>query len=258
VANKKKKRRRPAAPAPGTSSSSASGRTPSAQTRREHKEAARLRREQEAKAAMRRNAFKRAAIGGVVGVVVFVGVTWFVNRAPAPTPLPQTVIDTALAASCADLVTPSADPARDHLDAGAPYTYDQHPATSGPHDPYPLPDQPRVYTAADLASYHETQAVHSLEHGSVIVYYRPSGDPGGLPSTVVDQLASVATGDRSTYLIPYPSLPDGTAVAFTAWNKLLTCPAKITPEQAVTVAQGFITSFVCTSNAPEGSKGYGC
>jgi hypothetical protein len=258
VANKKKKRRKPAATSAGTAASTSPLRPPATQARREHKEAARRRREQQAKAAMRRSAFKRAAIGGVVGVVVFVGVSWFVNRAPAPTPLSQTAIDVGLAAGCADLVTPSADPARNHLDAGASYTYDQHPATSGPHDPYPLPDQPRVYTAADLAGYHETQAVHSLEHGSVIMYYRPSGDPGGLPSAVVDQLASVATGDRSTYLIPYPDLPQDTALAFTAWNKLLTCPAKITPEQAATLAQGFITSFVCTSNAPEGNRGYGC
>ena len=55
-----------------------------------------------------------------------------------------------------------------------------------------------------------------------------------------------------------PSLPDGTALAFTAWNKLLTCPAKITADQAATVAQGFIDSFACTNNAPEGKLGDGC
>ena len=63
---------------------------------------------------------------------------------------------------------------------------------------------------------------------------------------------------RRPYLIPYPSLPDGTALAFTAWNKLLTCPAKITADQAATVAQGFIDSFACTNNAPEGKLGDGC
>ena len=47
-------------------------------------------------------------------------------------------------------------------------------------------------------------------------------------------------------------------LAFAAWNKLLTCPAKITADQAGTVAQGFIDSFACTNNAPEGKLGDGC
>ena len=75
-------------------------------------------------------------------------------------------------------------------------------------------------------------AVHTLEHGSVIMYYRPTGDTGGLPQPVVDRLGPVAQNNKASYLIPYPSLPDGTALAFTAWNKLLTCPAKITADQA--------------------------
>jgi hypothetical protein len=255
VAKKKKRRKAVAPTSPGAPPATSK---PSAAARREHREAARQRREQEAKAAMRRGAFKRAAIGGVVGVLVFVAITWYINRAPAPTALSQTVIDTALAAGCADLVTPVADPQRTHLASGASYSYAEQPATSGPHDPTPLPGQPRVYTAADLAQYHETQAVHSLEHGSVIMYYRPSGDPSGLPASVVDQLAPIANGNPATYLIPYPNLPEGTGLALTAWNKLLTCPSKITSEQAVTVAQGFVTSFACTSNAPEGSRGDGC
>jgi hypothetical protein len=101
-------------------------------------------------------------------------------------------------------------------------------------------------------------AVHTLEHGSVIMYYRPTGDQGGLPQPVVDRLAPIAQDNKASYLIPYPDLPSGTALAFTAWNKLLTCPAKITPEQAASVAQGFIDSFACTNNAPEGKLGDGC
>jgi hypothetical protein len=101
-------------------------------------------------------------------------------------------------------------------------------------------------------------AVHTLEHGSVIMYYRPTGDPGGLSQDVVAKLAPIAQDNKASYLIPYPDLPDGTALAFTAWNKLLTCPAKISPDQAATVAQGFIDSFACTSNAPEGKLGDGC
>ena len=258
MAKSKKKKRRPQA---ASTTARAPQANPDAGTaaRRERKEAARARREREAKVAMRRSALRRAMIGGVVGVVVFVGITWYTNRAPAATPLSQQAVDAAAAAGCADLVKPDpGTPSREHLQSGASYSYAEQPATSGPHDPSPLPDQPRVYDAAAMTQYHETQAVHSLEHGSVIMYYRASGDPDGLPKAVVDQLAPVAQTSPATYLIPYPNLPEGTALAFTAWNELLTCPAKITPQQAETVARGFIQSFACTKNAPEPTRGYGC
>jgi hypothetical protein len=90
------------------------------------------------------------------------------------------------------------------------------------------------------------------------MYYRPTGDTDGLPQSVVEKLGPIAQDNKASYLIPYPDLPSGSALAFTAWNKLLTCPAKITPDQAATVAQGFIDSFACTNNAPEGKLGDGC
>ena len=52
-------------------------------------------------------------------------------------------------------------------------------------------------------------------------------------------------------MAPYPSLQDGTVLAFAAWNKLWECPSGITVEQARTVATGFIEAYRGTSNAPE-------
>ena len=254
---KKKKRKRPPSPRPEAQQPTSGSVTTTA--KRERKEAARERKQKEAKAAVRRGALRRAAIGGVVGLLVFFAFSYFINRAPKATPLSADATAAAVAGGCADLVSPAASaPGGLHLQSGQAYTYDQHPATSGYHDPSPLPFQPRVYTTADLANYRETMAVHTLEHGSVIMYYRPTGDPGGLPQPVVDRLGPIAQNNKASYLIPYPSLPDGTALAFTAWNKLLTCPAKITADQAATVAQGFIDSFACTNNAPEGKLGDGC
>jgi hypothetical protein len=257
VANKKK-RKRPATPRPETQRATPAA-SATATAKRERRDAARERKQKEAKAVARRGAFRRAAIGGAVGLLVFVGFSYFTSRAPNATPLSDAAKAAALAGGCSDLQTPAASaPGGLHLQEGQSYAYDQHPATSGYHDPTPLPGQPRVYTTADLASYHETMAVHSLEHGSVIMYYRPTGDQGGLSQAVVDRLAPIAQNDKASYLIPYPDLPQGTALAFTAWNKLLTCPEKVSPDQAATVAQGFIDSFACTNNAPEGKLGDGC
>ena len=223
--------------------------------KRERRDAARERKQKEVKAAARRGAFRRAAIGGVVGLLVFVAFSYFTGHAPGATPLSDQAKSAALAGGCGELQTPAASaPGGLPLAEGQPYSYSQHPATSGYHDPTPLPPQPRVYTTP----VQETMAVHTLEHGSVIMYYRPTGDPGGLSQEVVTKLAPIAQDNKASYLIPYPDLPDGTALAFTAWNKLLACPAKISPDQAGTVAQGFIDSFACTSNAPEGKLGDGC
>ena len=151
---------------------------------------------------------RRALIGGFIGLLVFVGISWFTNRAPAAKPYPQSAIDAGLVAHCADLQTPEVSPTNAHHPASE-ITYSQHPATAGDHDPTPLPGQPRIYTTPVV----EAQAVHTLEHGSVIMYYRASGEPDGLPKAVLDALGPIATSNPATYLIPYPDLPTGTALA---------------------------------------------
>ena len=245
---KKKRPRPPARRGPeATSSGSAGGANPD---RRERKDEARRAREAERRRMSRRAAFRRAMIFAGVGVLVLLGLT-YLNRAASAKPLSPAAMAAAQAANCTGVVTPSSDaPGGLH---GPPYDYTRHPATSGRHDPSPLPLQPRVYTAP----VQEPQAVHTLEHGSVIMYYRLPAD-GGISQDVVNALGPLATGNHATYLIPYPDLPQGTALAFTAWNKILTCPASITVDQAKTLAQGFIDSFACTSNAPEGKLGDGC
>jgi hypothetical protein len=96
-----------------------------------------------------------------------------------------------------------------------------------------------------------------LEHGSVIAYYRLPGE-GGVTQDVVDALAPVANTNKASYLIPYPSFGEGQGFAVTAWNKRIICPGTITAEQATTLFQGFIDSYACTANAPEGDLGDGC
>jgi hypothetical protein len=246
----KKRRRRPARPASEAAAAPQGGANVA---RRERKDEARAAREAVRRRQVRRASFRRAGIFAVAGLVG-IGVFLFLTRVAAPSALAQDVLDTAAAAGCSDLNSPAADaPGGLHLEAGQPYQYPELPATSGYHDPSPLPGTPRVLDAP----VQETQAVHTLEHGSVIAYYQAPGD-GGVSQEVVDALAPVANDSPATYLIPHAELPDGTGLAITAWNRLLTCPATVTVDQAVIITQGFVDSFACTSNAPEGSNGDGC
>jgi hypothetical protein len=189
----------------------------------------------------------------VIAVVGLLIIQLF-QRAAGTRPIPQAAIAAAKAAGCSTVQTPaSSAPGNQHLAPGADYTYTEHPATSGFHDPSPLGIPPRVYPAPIP----ETKAVHNLEHGAVIIYYRSSGD-GSLSQATIDRMTTIANASHNTILAPYDQLPDATALAFAAWNKLQTCPASVSGPQATTIAKGFLEAFLCTGNAPEGSNGEGC
>ena len=246
-----RKRRKPRRPASVPAAPPTSG--GSNPERRERKELARQAREDARKRAERAARIRRLttfAVAAAIGV----GIVYFVQRTASPRPLPQAAVDAAKAAGCSDVQTPAASaPGGLHLEPGASYTYDQHPATSGYHDPTPLPIPPRVYSAP----IQETNALHNLEHGAVIMYYRQSGD-GALPPSIVVRLTTIANESHNVILAPYAPLPNGTALALTAWNKLQTCPATVNGPRSTNIARGFIEAFVCTSNAPEGKLGEGC
>ncbi len=251
ASKKRRKQRRP----PATQTGPPQGTPPAGRSpeRKERKELAREARERQRKRDRRAAAFRRAVTFSVVAAVA-VAVLYYVQRAAAPRPIPPAALQAAVAANCSTVQTPASDaPGGQHLASGQHYTYSQNPPTSGPHDPSPLPIPPRVYTSPIP----QTNAVHNLEHGSIIIYYRQSGD-GALPQSIVDRMTSVANDTNNTILAPYDPLPDGTALAFTAWNKLQTCPDTVTGPQATTTAKGFIEAFLCTRNAPEGNRGEGC
>ena len=172
-------------------------------------------------------------------------------RTTGPGDVSTAALSAARAVGCSAVTHPlSSAPGGEHLQAGESHTYDQHPATSGPHDPSPLPPDPHVYTAPIP----ETRAVHNLEHAYVLIYYRPAAD-GGLSDDVVRGLESLARGESRVIMAPYPALPEATSLALAAWNTLWECPSSMTPAQATTIAMGFIDAFRGTSIAPEPPRG---
>src|SRR6266545_1137245 len=243
---KRKQRHRPGAgperDRPATTETAERGRT----ARSERKDQVRRARETALRRIRRRRAIKRAAWMGGLGAVTFVAF-FLLTRVGGPKPIPEAALAAASDAGCGDVQTPAASaPGGIHLSPGESHTYAEHPATSGPHDPSPLPGDPHVYDSPVP----ETRAVHNLEHAYVLIYYRANG-PDALPKAVVDRLASLARTQDKVIMAPHPDLPSGTSFALAAWNKLWECPAAVTADQARTIASGFIQAYRGTSNAPE-------
>ena len=88
-------------------------------------------------------------------------------------------------------------------------TYSVNPPAGGDHDPVPAPAG--FYDTANAPA--DAHLVHSLEHGFVIVWYRP----GGVAPATLDGLHDLAGKHRWVLVVPRPSLP--TALAATSWHR---------------------------------------
>lgn len=188
----------------------------------------------------------------VVAIAGVIALGWLLfYRTTSPGEIPAEARSAARGAGCANLERPVfANPSRNHLTPGESFDYPDPPAAAGPHDPSPLPPDPHVFPNPVP----ETRAVHNLEHAYVIVYYLPTAQ-GGVSADVVRQLAALANDERRVIMAPYPTLSPERGLALLAWNTRWFCPASITPEQAVTVARGFVDAYRGTSNAPEAPRG---
>ena len=223
--------------------------------RRDRKDEARKIREAERRRARRAASIRRTftSIGIAVAAVAAIAL---VQSFRGPNDIPDAAVRAAAQADCTDVehrpdLTPPAP--NTHLQPGETIDYPDPPATSGKHNGSTPPDDPKVYDTP----FDETLALHSMEHGSVFVYYLPEAN-GGLPQDMIDRLASIATASNATFLAPYPDLTPETALTLTAWNYRQSCPTAstaegtaLTPQVAATIVNGFMTGFECTGEAPE-------
>jgi Protein of unknown function (DUF3105) len=245
MANKKRKRH-PQRPQPAEGARSDRPAPPHGANaeRRERKQQAREARERARKQAARRAATRRAAVFLGVGVLALAGV-WALNRAASPGSLTDEVSALAQRLGCTPVDTPADEaPGGLHLDPGASANYADRPATSGEHDPSTLGTDTKVFEEP----VREEQAVHSMEHGGVVLYYR---NDGSVPQETIDGLAGIAQAERPVFVAPHANLEDGDGLAYAAWNTLMTCPGEVPSADAVTIANGFVDAFSCTSRAPE-------
>lgn len=105
------------------------------------------------------------------------------------------------------------DEGRDHIWPDHPVEYQTMPPTSGPH--FPDPTAPGFYTERPAFGF----LVHSLEHGSVVIYY----DPAQLSAEIEKSLKAYikADSDNEAGVIAVPDADFKHAFILTAWDKML-------------------------------------
>ena len=106
-----------------------------------------------------------------------------------------------------------ADEGRDHIWPDHPVEYQTMPPTSGPH--FPDPTAPGFYTTRPAFGY----LVHSLEHGSVVIYY----DPAQLSPEIEKSLRAFikANSDPEMGIVAVPDADFKYPFILTAWDKML-------------------------------------
>lgn len=162
--------------------------------------------------------------------------------APAKTKRPSPAKRAAVAAKAAGCVLRTfPEQGREHTEGVA--TYATNPPTSGPHNPEPAADG--IY--APGASPQVEKTVHALEHGRVLIQYRP-----GASQRRVDALTKVYTarfhGRRGYHLLLFENTTEMPyAVAATAWRRLLGC--RTFNARTTDAVRAFRTAYV--DHAPE-------
>lgn len=196
--------------------------------RQARREEAKLLREKLRRQAVRRRRVRRglwslAIVGVIAGIVVLVIATRPLPTASADERQDEmrSLAQAVAEAGCEEEIVevPPALPDSEHVTELPPLnTYPSSPPASGPHFGVTLPAG--FYDSAPELG----RAIHSLEHGAVIVWYSPDADPER-----VDDLRYFLDGLDHVIVAPYSyegeggALPEGTEMTAVAWHKSRSC-----------------------------------
>jgi hypothetical protein len=176
------------------------------QQRREAEE----RKRQEQQAAARKRNFLTFGIALLVGALV---VFLIINDRNSGSGGSSASAGVAAAdAGCGEIETHEVE-GQEHVEDGTDVQYATSPPTSGNH----------YATPAD-AGFSDTeivpeQLVHNMEHGQIIVWYDSEA-----PGSTIDAIETVVEDDALALLAtPYPDVPTGKELVFTAWGASQAC-----------------------------------
>lgn len=144
---------------------------------------------------------------------------------------------------CSRVRTTSGSGSGQHLAVGATTRYDTSPPTHGAHDgrgvvPHGIYDKPFTNDIEKQPSIF--RAVHSLEHGYIIVWHK------GLTREQERELERKYRDERKVIVVPYPRLRGDTKVTLTAWGRMVNCERSST--RAI---DAFVDRFREARTAPE-------
>lgn len=206
-------------------------------TKAERKEQARQQRlaemrRRQAKARMRKFTWGIAVAVAAAGIAV-----WIVLAQQAGVKKVKDLNKLAAAAGCSEIQEPK-DLGQGHItDPQERVTYNSTPPTSGKHagrwDP----------TGVHSTPIQNEVQVHNLEHGHVLVQYKPD-----LDQAFIDKLEGLAATDNTRVIVaPYNDMDSRLAV--TAWARISNC-SNPTETAFITFARAFIDEF--KGKGPEG------
>jgi hypothetical protein len=212
-------RKPPVVPAKGPTAEAAAKREEARTAARER----RMEAQKQKKAAERKRKLRNSAIYAGIAVIVVVGIVFAFLSSRHSTQAFATLSKAAGCTDVQDTTSLAGTTSRTHLtdaqiNAGVTVTYSTSPPSGGTHHPSPLPKGvygPLSTNAKDNPNLYE--AVHSLEHGYVDIWYG-----SGLSSDQIASLRSLADQDK-VLVISYPNLPNGKSVAMSTWGRLQSC-----------------------------------
>lgn len=177
---------------------------------------------------------QRLRLYGIIGVVVLAIVGVFAFRQIQNQRVVAAHERIAAGAGCGE-VQDVGGLDRTHWAAGSPLpTYETSPPAGGPHHPVPLSQN--LYTEPLSTDINESpsiyQAVHSLEHGYIVVW---TNDLTADEQSALER--EIRVDARKVIVAPYPDLGEN-KLAMSAWGKLQVCDSS-DPE----VVRSFIELF---------------
>src|SRR4051794_36719400 len=207
----------------------------SRQQEKERRREERLAAEQATAKAEARKARMQLALAALVAIAVVVAAIFIFKgsgsgggdskaKAPGNTanaklpPVKETDLAAAVKAAGGKLLDPPSE-GRDHVTKTVTYK-NSNPPASGPHNPVPAEDG--IYDPGNEPA--KENWVHSLEHGRVIIQYKP-----GTPKATIDQLEALGSeplnGSAGYHVLVMQNNTEmPAAVAAIAWTHVLTFP----------------------------------
>lgn len=176
--------------------------------------------EERKRAEMQRAQRRRNIITIVLAIIVTGGVVWLITDEKTSKPSSDTKVGnfgvSESAAGCDSIQTVKPQEGK-HIEQGADHPpYNTNPPTSGPHYSAPLAPIDTGFYDSDIEP---EKVVHNLEHGQIVIWYRPDA-----PRKTIDDIET-ATEEvpAATVAVPWNDIDAPKELVITAWGHLQPC-----------------------------------